>query len=124
MHLGAPGGAASTGLPLSMARQCLREAVLLPALSYPCHEGTSLVPSLFGSCLAPACLQKISTLLQRHNAAVGDVLLLAPLGPGRIAATLLRSDSEVRRAAGRLFTRLLCLRRLQDWRQLHSALES
>lgn len=44
-------------------------------------------------------VQKLHPLLQAHSASVGDVLLLRPLGPGRLQAQLVKADSEVGRQA-------------------------
>ena len=50
---------------------------------------------------APACLparlplQKLGPMLRQRAAAVGDVLLLQPLGPGRVSAALIKADSQV-----------------------------
>jgi hypothetical protein len=48
------------------------------------------------ACL-PACLpmQKLGPMLEHHSASLGDVLMLQPLGPGRLRATVFKADSEV-----------------------------
>ena len=56
-------------------------------------------PSTSPSAL-PSLTQKLHPVLQSRSASVGDVLLLRPAGPGRLHAQLVKSDSEVRPAAG------------------------
>ncbi len=59
-------------------------------LLYPALQNALLLSS------SPLVVQKLHPVLQSRAAAVGDVLLLRPLGPGRLHAQLVKSDSEVR----------------------------
>ena len=61
-------------------------------------------PSTSPSAL-PSVVQKLHPVLQSRSASVGDVLLLRPAGPGRLHAQLVKSDSEVRPAAGLAWVR-------------------
>jgi hypothetical protein len=40
-------------------------------------------------------MQKLGPMLEHHSASLGDVLMLQPLGPGRLRATVFKADSEV-----------------------------
>jgi hypothetical protein len=38
--------------------------------------------------------QKLHPVLRRHGAGVGDVLLLEPMGPGRLQVAVLKAHTE------------------------------